>query len=144
MPSIDPFTPGWQPSPAPRRERGYLLGTCIGAAFGGNVLNLIVAVMAAGYFAGMDAADPALDPARAASIRSAQHAFHVAALLIVMRLAALTGVWMWKKWGVYLYATISAAALLLAYRTAPTTTIANLVVGVIVVGIIVPRWHMFE
>ncbi len=104
MQSMDPFTPGWQPAPppAPRRERGYLLGSCLSVAFAGNVLSLILAVLAAGYVAGMDATDPALDPANAARIRTAQGAYHLAALVIVMRLVALTGVWMWKQWGVYL------------------------------------------
>jgi hypothetical protein len=78
------------------------------------------------------------------AVRAVHHAMLFLALLAVCNLVSLTGVWMWKKWGVYGYGLISGLAMLVAMRIAPASALMSVVWGGIVASLIAAKWQHFE
>jgi hypothetical protein len=66
----------------------------------------------------------------------------------IVDLAAVTGTWMFKRWGVVLLAASSGALFVLrltALKPLETlTAVAGLVVAGSVIAAIVPRWHHYD
>jgi hypothetical protein len=51
---------------------------------------------------------------------------------------------MWKKWGVYGYGAVTVVGMLVGAHVARASVLGNLVWGIIVVLIVIPRWKYFE
>lgn len=68
------------------------------------------------------------------------------AVLIVVLVIGLTGMWKWKRWGAYLVAGALAADIVAKILLAGlvTTVIPPLIVLMLMYVAVVPRWHLFE
>jgi hypothetical protein len=66
----------------------------------------------------------------------------------VVDLVAVTGTWMFKRWGVVVLAASSGALFVLRLTTLQAlevlTAIVGLIVAASVIGTIVPKWHDYE
>ena len=92
----------------------------------------------------MNPADPSIDPAGAALAKTLHNTFLFLALLTAFEIAFLTGIWMWKKWGVYGYGAIASLGLIVGLRVSPTSSMVNLVWAIMVAVAIASKWRHFE
>ena len=66
------------------------------------------------------------------------------AFLALCNVVFLTGVWMWKKWGVYGYCTLALLVMLVALKVSPVSALGSLAWGAAIAATIGPRWRYFE
>ncbi len=147
---MQPISPQWLPSvsvsvPVPAdRKRGFLLTAFLALATAGNVILASVLVLFAGAIAGAGHVDRGLDPAADAAAALANRLTLFLALIAAVNVAFLTGVWMWKKWGVYGYAMVSAIGMLAGMRVVPASAVTSLAWAFIVTTLIALKWRHFE
>jgi len=135
--------PDW-PAPPPvargeRRERGFLLSIL------GNIGVFVNLLLRGAMLAGADRRlSDSLDPSAAMAARSASKLLHGLAFLALCNVVFLTGVWMWKKWGVYGYCTLALLVMLVALKVSPVSALGSLAWGAAIAATIGPRWRYFE
>jgi hypothetical protein len=137
--------PPWSPAPittTPPRERGCLLTVILLFGMFGNVISagfMFIQAKATSLAAADDIDGSATGIARAAS-----RYFTFLALLSLCNAGSATGMWMWKKWGVYGYGFCSALGAIIGFKIAPASAIGSLLGNGIVVAILASKWRYFE
>jgi hypothetical protein len=110
----------------------------------GNVLGVTLKVFLAAAAGGAGRAAAGTDPASAAGARSLHNTLLFLALLDACAIACLTGVWMWKRWGVYGYVAIACLGFFVGFRASPFSSGVNGAGSILVAGIVAMRWREFE
>jgi hypothetical protein len=145
---MQPMSPQWMPSVSitttPDRKRGFLLGGFLILSMIVNVVLGAVLVLFAGVVGGVENKSDGLDPAADFALTAVHHSMLFLALLTVFNLIFLTGVWMWKKWGVYGYGSISILGMLVGMRVAPASALTSIAWCGIIGALIASRWRYFE
>jgi hypothetical protein len=133
-------TPAWSPSPGPRRERGPLLSFFVGVRFFSASVGLVIFTFLAKKTTGQDAW-VVLRSGR--QVSAANFSLFFAALCVVI-LVCLSGVWTWKKWGVYGYAILQLVTLWLVVNVSRASLVMSLAWDFVVLLILTTKWRHFE
>jgi len=137
---MQPDSPLWRaPDVRPPPPRGAL-GLLVGLRLVGSVFFIVLLIIAAGLMQRLAA--QGVDGAAAAHKKLLFLTF-----LVTLELVFVTGIWMWKKWGVYGVALLSVFGVVVGLSGTAMSKVGSmtgLVFDVLLMLLIAARWTDFE
>jgi len=139
-----PLAPPPPPAGAPRDRGVFLSGVLVLGMFG-NIAGIAGYLLLGAAATGAEArARESLDNAAALASRHLSTTMHLLALLAFANVVFLTGVWMWKKWGVYGYGAFSLIGTLAGLKSSPIAAFVGLAWFMILAVKVAGKWNDFE